>query len=568
MPSLLDKLSARIAYAHAQRVYHRFLRCADEAVSVQDQVLATRIARHVDSDFGREHGFEAIDGYDEFVRRVPVRDYEGLRPWIDRVVEGDLRALLGPRQKVMMFALTSGTTAEPKHIPVTETFLSEYRAGWNAWGLKALLDHPEAILRGILQVASPMDDYYTPAGTACGAITGLTAKTQKRLVRKYYVVPPRVAGITDATARYYTAMRFAVVRDVAWLIAANPSTLIRLAETADACAHTLIRDIHDGTLTPPRDVSPEILAALRRRIRPDRRRARELEACLSRTGKLRPVDYWNVTFCACWTGGSMGLYLADLPRWYGDAPVRDIGLIASEGRMTIPVDDGTPGGILDVTAHFYEFIPADQIDDANPTTLRCHELDVGGEYFLVLTTSSGLFRYNIMDLVRVNGYHGQAPIVEFLSKGQRVSSIAGEKLTENQVVLAGQRIERQLGVRLGDFAVCPAWGAEPGYVVCVDAACGGDPDQIARAFDAALCEVNIEYASKRKSLRLGPVQVRRLAAGWLDRLDHEAVARNRGRAEQFKHRFLYNTPGADADWPDHVDEAVAEDLDRMPSKEG
>ncbi len=183
--------------------------------------------------------------------------------------------------------------------------------------------------------------------------------------------------------------------------------------------------------------------------------------------------------------------------------------------MTIPVDDNTPAGILDATSHFYEFIPADQVDAASPAVLRCHRLDRGSEYYLVLTTSSGLFRYNIMDLVRVSGYYGQAPIIEFLSKGQRICSLAGEKLTENQVVLAGERVERQLACRLGDFAICPCWGSPPGYIVYLDAGRTHDaaPQDLAKAFDQALCSISIEYASKRKSLRLAGVQVRQAGCG-------------------------------------------------------
>jgi len=549
MPGLLDRLSAGIAYRHARRVYERFLAGAADAVRVQERVLAARIRRHAGSAFGRDHGLDQVRDYAGFVRRVPVRRYDDLRAYVDRVVAGDVGALFGPRQKVLMFALTSGTTAEPKHIPVTGEFLAQYRAGWNAWGLKALLDHPRAVLRGILQMASPMDERTSPTGIPCGAITGLTARTQKRLVRKYYVVPLDVAYIADGAARYYAAMRFAAARDVAWLIAANPATLIRLAETADAHAQSLIRDIHDGTLTPPGNVPDPLLAGLRRLARPDPRRAAQLEQCIRAAGKLRPADYWDVRFLACWTGGTMGLYLKDLAPWFGQIPVRDVGLIASEGRMSIPIADGTPAGILDVAAAFYEFIPADQIDSADPTVLRCHQLDKGAEYYLVLTTASGLFRYSIMDLVRVRDYYGQSPVIEFLSKGQRICSLAGEKLTENQVVLAAQQVERQLAVRLEDFAVCPSWGSPPGYVLYLDGSWQGELERVAACFDEALRAISIEYASKRKTLRLAAVQARRLVPGYLADLDRQALVRGQGRAEQFKRRFLYNMPGADAAWP-------------------
>jgi hypothetical protein len=111
-------------------------------------------------------------------------------------------------------------------------------------------------------------------------------------------------------------------------------------------------------------------------------------------------------------------------------------------------------------------------------------------------------------------------------------------------------------VRLGDFALCPCGGSPPGYIVYFDgAACVGALDRLADAFDRALCGISIEYASKHKTLRLAGVRVRRLTAGHLAELDRHVLVRSGGRAEQFKHRFLYNTPGVDADWPRLDDES-------------
>ncbi len=76
-------------------------------------------------------------------------------------------------------------------------------------------------------------------------------------------------------------------------------------------------------------------------------------------------------------------------------PVRDVGLIASEGRMTIPIDDGTPAGLLDIRHHYFEFIPEEQADLEQPETLEATELFEGRNYFIVLTTAGGLYRYNI-----------------------------------------------------------------------------------------------------------------------------------------------------------------------------
>ena len=64
-----------------------------------------------------------------------------------------------------------------------------------------------------------------------------------------------------------------------------------------------------------------------------------------RTGTLYPKDFWpKDCIIGNWTGGSVGAYLRHFPKYYGNTPVRDVGLIASEGRMTIPVSDATPSG--------------------------------------------------------------------------------------------------------------------------------------------------------------------------------------------------------------------------------
>src|SRR5262249_17987252 len=217
-----------------------FLRDAQAAQLTQARVLREKLARNANSDFGRAHGFDRIRDQADFADRVPISTYDDLAPYIEKMKHGHSAPLLGRGQRNLMFALTSGTTREPKYIPVTSAFLAEYRRGWNAWGLRALLDHPGCFLRRIVQVSSPMNDAVTPAGVPCGAITGLMAATQKRLVRKYYTAPLAIAHIKDATAKYYTIMRLAVPRDVAFLIAANPATLLLLARTATHHRRSLI----------------------------------------------------------------------------------------------------------------------------------------------------------------------------------------------------------------------------------------------------------------------------------------------------------------------------------------
>lgn len=548
-PTLTDRVMYVLARRHAEKVFARFMAATRRAATVQEAVLAAHVRRNAESEFGRDHHFDRIGSVADFRTRLPILRYQDFAPYIDRVRNGRIDALFGGRQRVRMFALTSGTTDQPKYIPVTDEFLQTYRRGWNAFGIKALLDHPAAFLRGIVQVTSRMDESRTPAGIPCGAITGLMAATQKRLVRKYYTTPPCVAQIDDPAAKYYTIMRLSVVRDVAFLITANPATQLKLARTADEHREQLIRDVHDGTLWSELPVPPAVRAELSPRLRADRDRARQLESLAARHGALLPKHYWNLAFIANWTGGTMGLYLQHFPAYFGDVPVRDIGLLASEGRISVPVEDHTPAGILDAESHFFEFVPKDRMDEANPPTRLCHELEIGQEYFVLLTTASGLYRYDIGDLVRVVGYEGQAPLIEFLSKGAHTCSLAGEKLTERHVVEAMNRAAASMGLPLCAFVLAPRWGDLPYYTLHLEAqGCTVERlSTLGRRLDEELGAVNIEYASRRRSLRLGPVRINVLPDGFLAARDHEqAEARRRGN-EQYKHRYLYCRPGEDAD---------------------
>ncbi|MFQ5807722.1 MAG: GH3 auxin-responsive promoter family protein, partial [Phycisphaerae bacterium] len=505
MATLFERIAARLAYWHANRVYGRFLDALRNVDAVQNRVLQDVLSRMAGSDYSRRHGLGSVRSPEDLKRAAPLVTYEDLRPYIDRVCAGETAALFSSGERLQMFATSSGTTALRKLIPVTTEFVRQYRRGWNTFGLKLLRDHPRAVLRAILQSSGRHDESHTASGVPCGAITGLLAHSQKRVVRRFYVGTPEIALVGDPHAKYYTLMRFAVVRDVAFAITANPATLIRMAQTADQESERLVRDVRDGTLSS--ELVPD--AALRRRLelrlRPAPQRARELARLRSADDVLRPRDYWRLEFLACWTAGSMGHYLKRLAGWWGPLPVRDVGLLASEGRVSIPLEDDTPAGVLDTQAAFFEFIPRDQWNRPNAETLTARELESGRDYVVVLTNTAGLVRYRLDDVVRVRGWVEQAPLIEFLHRAGRVASVAGEKLTENQVVEAVRAATTRLGLAEFDFVVAPHWHDPPFYQLnCPRPA----TTALAEAIDHALGEQNEEYSSRRKSLRLGILQVR------------------------------------------------------------
>jgi hypothetical protein len=533
------------------RPVRRHLAAFEEATGrpreVQEALLRRILARQADTDFGRDHHFADVRGPEDFRRNLPVAAYEYFEPYLARVRRGELRALLAD-ERVHMFALTSGTTAARKSIPVTPQYLADYRRGWNIWGLKVFRDHPAVKFRPIVQMSSDWREHVTEAGIPCGNVTGLTAEMQKRLIRWLYCVPACVGRVKDPAAKYYLALRLSLHRKPGMLIAANPSTLINLARAGDQEKESLLRDLRDGTLSPRLDVPADVRAALARKLRrrhPER--VRELEEVIRRTGTLYPKDYWpSECLIGNWTGGSVGYYLRHFPKYFGTMPVRDIGLLASEGRMTIPLADGTPSGVLDVTSHYFEFLPQEEADSPSPVVLPAHEVEEGKTYYILPTTAFGLYRYHIHDLVRVTGFHNGTPLVEFLSKGSHFANLTGEKLSEYHVSHAMRDVLAELGLTLSTYSLAPCWDDEqPYYGLFVER---GDLEGRAQGqrlvdlLDRRLQQLNVEYAAKRESLRLGAARLALLPAGAWHAWDRGRLAKTGGNLEQYKHPCLIADP--------------------------
>lgn len=540
----LRRVAFSVVIRRARRAAAAFHAAARNPRAIQHAVLLEKIRRTALSDFGRRHHFGEIRTVHDFRRRVPITTYEYYAPYIERLARGETEALLGPGQKVLMFALTSGTHSARKQIPITAEYLHEFRRGWTIWGYEAWKLHEHMFRRSHLQVASDPEEFLTEGGIPCGSVSGLVAKMQNRLVRFLYCIPPCVGKIEDPTAKYYTILRLAMARSVSWITSANPSTVVNLARLGDQEKESLIRDIADGTLADRFNVPGAVRGELAPRVgKPNPGRAGELEEIVRRTGHLYPKDYWtDMQLMGNWTGGAVGAYLRHYPALFGDVPVRDIGLIASEGRMTIPLADGSPAGVLDVMSHYFEFIPENEIDSPQPTILEADEVEQGRNYFILLTTSGGLYRYNIYDLVRVAGFHYRAPVLEFLNKGSHIASITGEKLSERQVCQAVDRGLHELALTLTAFTVAPCWDDElPYYGLFVerrDLAGDEQATHLLSRVEHHLRTLNIEYDSKRETLRLGPLRLCWLPHGAWRRFDHQRLEASGGTLEQYKHPCL------------------------------
>ena len=527
-----------------RRRFRAFERAAADPQRTQEQLLRRTLALQADTQFGRDHGFATIQTVADFRKQLPVAPYEYVQPYIDKVQRGDTRALLTD-PAVLMFALTSGTTSSRKFIPVTHRYLADYRRGWNLWGQRAMRDHRTAVaLRPIVQLVGDPDEFRTEAGIPCGSISGFTASVQKRIIRRLYCVPASTGRIKDSAARTYVALRFSLPRGVGMVLAANPSSLVQLARSADTFKADLIKDIADGTLKRDLDIPESIRAELEGRLTRSTKRARELDAVAQKTGTLYPKDVWppDRLLIGTWTGGSVGPYLRQLPRYYGDTFLRDIGLIASEGRFTIPIANDSSAGILDIATHYYEFIPEEEGDSPHPTILGAHELVEGKHYFILPTTAYGLYRYDIRDLVKVTGFWGKVPLIQFLGKGHHFANLTGEKLSEHHVTRAMEAAVKACGAGPSVYSVAPCWDdVQPYYALFVERGDGvsrAGIEPFLRAFDRSLIDHNTEYESKRHSHRLGPVRWAVLPPGFWQHWDYDRLANSGGVPEQYKHPCL------------------------------
>ena len=522
----------------------KFLAGADQTRRVQRDLLFSKIRRNAQSSFGQDHGFSKIQSVSDFRRQVPLTEYEYYRDYVERVKQGEVSAMFGPDTKLLMFALTSGTTDKAKYIPITQEFFDEYRHGWNMWGVQTYSDHLDLCMKRSLQVTSDWRQFYTEGGIPCGNISGLAAETAPLVSRPLFVLPRSLMRIADPASKQYMALRLSLhSRRMGMVVTANPSTLVELARLGDARRESLIRDLYNGDLASDIELPRAVRDSLRWRLsRRHRRRARELERIVERTGSLHPRDYWKMlSVVAVWTGGSVGAYLPRIKDYYGDVAFRDHGLSASEGRMTLPFRDGTSAGILDYVSHYFEFIPEEEHGHADATVLEAHELEEGQNYFIVLTTSSGLYRYDIQDLVRCVGFEQTTPVLEFLNKGAYFSSVTGEKLSEFQAVSAVKKGFADLKLPIETFTMAPSWGDPPGYVLLLESGVGGEKKlQLAQYIDSEMARLNCEYANRLETGRLRPLSVQEVPRGTWRAFRENRISRLGGSLEQYKHPCLVN----------------------------
>ena len=535
----MSRVGRLLLWVKAPRSLKHFNALCRTPVQAQDRLLREILGANADTEFGRRHGFGSITSFQQFQEQVPIASYEDLEPYIAAEMHGRPNQLT--KDPPVLFTTTSGTTGNRKYIPMTrEGKRAKSHLTW-LWFCGLYRDHPGIVGGRILSVVSPEVESHAPSGVPIGAESGHAYRTMPGPVKSMYTAPYGVFAIEDYEAKYYTLLRLAAGQNISCIATVNPSTVLLLGDRLAQHTEPIIRDVRDGSLSSQFSVPQDLRESLH--LRPDPERARHLErAAAAGGGPLRPGLAWpGLGAVGCWKGGTVGAYLAKFDTLFPQGlPVRDFGYYATELRGSVPLSDQGDAGTIAIGTNVLEFHPAD--DDRAPEgrqLLTVDQLQVGRRYFVYVTNASGLYRYDMNDIVEVAGHYGQTPLIRFIQKGKGVVSFTGEKLYEVQVIAA---VDQALAALRGRYHFIAAVaelveGTTPRLVFLIefdDPVAEHDGSALVDRLDTALGDQNEEYQTKRKSLRYGAPIIRVVRPGEFDRYRRHMVETGQRADGQFK----------------------------------
>ena len=515
-----------------------------------EKTLRDILAISRDTVYGKEHRFDVIlsatnteDFFRLYRQYVPVNDsFEPLRPYVERHKNGEENVLFPGKPD--MYATTSGTTSEPKWIPMTHKYLKDVYGKMTHIWIWNFITHRSRIFGGHLFTTVGKElEGYAPDGTVFGSVSGVLVRDVPKIIKKHYTAPAAVMSIDDYAARNYTLMRLAMQhRDVTLWATANPSTILELLRTLNENTEEMIEDIEKGTLSWNFDISEYIREELHAYMSPQPERAEELRQLLKEHGKLEPKHFWPwLQLLSTWKCGNTKIYMEkymDQFDW-SKTLYQELGYIATECRFGFALDESNES-VLFPHFHYYEFVEESELDKPHKHFLQIYELEKGKRYCAYVTTYSGLFRYNMNDLVEVGGKFYNTPTVHMVSKVNGIVSMTGEKLYEPQFIDAVHKTEELMGIKT-KFFVGFADVRESKYHFYYEFM---DEDidietvnEFNKVVDRKLQEINNEYESKRASFRLKTPQPHVLSSNAYARFK-KAMLNDGFRDGQFKFNLL------------------------------
>jgi hypothetical protein len=515
-----------------------FERQLPQAAAHNRRSLLATLRLNANTDFGRTHGFEQIlaaaDPLAAYQARVPLATYLDHAPYVERIAAGEPNVLSA--DPVHMLAGSSGTTGRPKRIPRTRR-AQRHHMRLVVLAEQAVLDRSFPAVRGSARGINLMSANTppTPAGSRIPVLAGPNSGMMRarRWMPLLWCAPPAAYDVADPRAGLYLhalfALRYAQAVYIHAVFAPQVTGWFALMQ-AHQC--DLIADLRDGTLAPWLKLSAAERAAVEPYLYPHPARAAEVAAVFSQGFEAIIPRLWPaVRYLWTVTSGSFSLSVPRL-RWLcGPELLIHAGCHStSEGVMGIQLEtSGSSDYVLATGTAYFEFIAHAHLDDREPPTVALEKLAIGSEYELILTSSAGLYRYRLGDVIRITGWAGEAPRFEFLYRRGTLLNLVGEKTSEMHTAEALAAVmTRWLGESsaLREYTVAGSMQDGVGrYTFYVELAQTVGAERLAtlpeaeRLLDASLARLNPYYhTSGRQPGRLTEPRLKLVNPGTFDRL--------------------------------------------------
>jgi hypothetical protein len=514
----------------------------------QSDTLRRTLTAAKDTVYGKEHHFDEIlaaqtpeELFSRYQKNVKINDYEDLRPYVERHKNGEADILFPGKPR--LYATTSGTTKEPKWIPVTEQYYQDvYKRMNQMWFYTLFLNKPRVFHGTCTSIVGKAIEGAAPDGTVFGSSSGIMQRDIPEFMKSVHTAPADVFHITDYKARYYAIMRMGIERDTHLIITANPSTLVEMQTNVNEFFDDYCDDIEHGTVSKKFPIPDNIRATLEAYTKPNPMRAAELRKLKERYGMVLPKHYWpNMQIVNVWFCGNTRIYYEKIRDSFPpDAVFHEFSYVSTECKAGLVLKSNTEETVVFGHMNYFEFIHESDLDNPNPKIYQAYEVKEGQRYCMLVTTSAGLYRYNMNDLLEITSFYNEFPAIKFIQKVNGTISLTGEKLHERQFIEAVHETEKKTG-KIAPFFVGFADPQKSNYKFYFEFANQDISVSEAREFtaylDSCLQDYNPEYREKRASDRLKMPETALLGAESFERF--KAACIDRGyRDGQFKLNLL------------------------------
>ena len=426
-----------------------------EGEALQHEVLKSLVERASDTEYGRNHVFKGIKGYEDFAKNVPVNTYEELKGDIDRMRHGE-RDILWPG-KVKWYAKSSGTTNDKsKFIPVSKDGLQNihYSGGTDAVALylrnysKSKLFDGKALILG-----GSHSPNYNLQGSLVGDLSAILIENINPLANLVRVPKKQTALLSD----------FEVKRD-------------RIAQ------ETLNKNVTNLSGVPSWMLSV-------------------LSRVMELSGKEHLEEVWQNIEVFFHGGVAFTPYRKQYEQLITKPDMRYMETYnASEGFFGLQDDPNDKSMLLMLDYDvFYEFIPMDEFGTENPTVVPLWRVEIGRNYAMLISTSCGLWRYIIGDTVKFTSVNPYKFVITGRTK--HFINAFGEELIVDNAEKGLAYACQQTGAQVLEYTAAPVFMDAKGKCrhqwVIEFSKEPENLEQFATLFDKRMQELNSDYEAKR-----------------------------------------------------------------------